>query len=1231
MNEALQQAVSDFNSYLAGERAPALVGPSLNKIMRAEVRIIAAMVFEWSSRQETGSLVDSIVKARSKVFDIFFYHIVKGELIHKFFPVFEAALIAECPPPVRPQLATHFRDHPWQQIRPLGQMNRHPALMAVANRTAIEVRDDQFNENVYKNVTHNLLSVENRYEISDAQTGTLMAAHTAKVKSLFQDFTGLVQDKQARQEIVIANEADKDSAYETKWNFNLEDYLLQSLDLGIALFNDDYLLQSVRMMELTTELAREKSFDLKASPRFQAKHAAFSLQKIEEYTTRRTSRILVRFLLEWFKDWQPAPLLRRLQVEPNRRVRRVILGVLECYGTTVFSQLQSELNECSAETPWYFIRNLVYLLGRIVVSDSKTRQQAALLIDAQLQPQAKRQANLQCITALASLGTEFAAGRLVEKLALFQRSKDPHAPEIANRIAAALLGFDSSLALEPAIDHALDNWSDEFAERVGKANPPPQMISRLVDIIRHEVRTMRLTFSLLGDTEAALNLLKAVSVHPTPAVLKLCREIQGGLPPRNPLQAAAAAILEREASPPPPVLAADRLLQELAEEKNVAEMICYIREAGLSGCLLVRTTEPLDGAMEFERGELRRAGVNTLFMDAETSFLWLFLLDSRDVARASFGTPDGRTGYLSAVPARTDTTRLIRDALLQKGEVQQIIGTSLLPESRFSQRQVASYFLQFKGAESPAKCRRVWEALAGEPDITALQKVTKLGKHDLYKILFFLLRHDMIAVDVSRKSPGATAMQDGFAMLEVYLQRIARKPVIFNAYRSAAETCESIAKSSTDEVVIFALGVLQNYFGNAFSGRRVFQAANLDICTRVMELVADHVAHQSAESRQALLSHIQFAFQEQDEALQAPPPEPAPTVLQKIENIEAANDAFDTGIDRLLGDEAVDDLMDALDAAMDALGGGAPAAGAPAAARDKGLTAAEQTMLMDLYDNIAAAYVKPLKDFIREIQLNQKIRRSTPLEWVEMVEPSIQLLIGSAEKMGALPIRDVLAELRLVLHGPSRTADQHMFSGAALTAILAAYARLAKLLPKTFALDLTAGDLSSKKEVLITKFILKQVPALTDKQLNRIMLAGLSTFDKFMHSSPDEIAAVTGIPGPLSEEVFMKFYQYRHLYYRHNDEDYRETFLNMFEVNLNILREIHAEIEALTGGPEKGQAERQVRREALVQDRQRVLWSLFILLCVKEEYDLMEAVQQEVFDGRIQRLEDYRSRLAEAV
>jgi hypothetical protein len=77
-----------------------------------------------------------------------------------------------------------------------------------------------------------------------------------------------------------------------------------------------------------------------------------------------------------------------------------------------------------------------------------------------------------------------------------------------------------------------------------------------------------------------------------------------------------------------------------------------------------------------------------------------------------------------------------------------------------------------------------------------------------------------------------------------------------------------------------------------------------------------------------------------------------------------------------------------------------------------------------------------------------------------------------------------------------------------------------------------------------------------------------------------------------------------------------------------LLKEINAEVESLKVDEKSGKDGTRVRKEILKIERQRALWSLFILLCVKEEYDLVEQIQQSVFEIRIRLLEEYMAKLA---
>ncbi|MGQ9897947.1 MAG: helix-hairpin-helix domain-containing protein [Acidobacteriota bacterium] len=1222
-DEALQPAIEDFRGFLAGQRAPALVAASLVTVLQSDVRMVSWVVLDWAAKmaqQQPGSNpLEIVLAARNKVFDIFFYRVVRFDQVYRFFPRFEEHLLECCPAAYRPHLQALLEQYPWQQIRPIGEP-REQAMYALEKRLEVPVQEDVFNENIYRNVTHNVLSADRRFEFADEQISADVLSYQGKVSSLMGDMVGLVTDKWVRQEIIAANEADKNAEYQNKQRFNLEDYLAQSVDLAVAFFNDDFLPQSCQMLDLVDELARARDLSFEKSQRLQSKATLFSSRKIDEYCSSKLSRVLVGDILNRFTFWDPEKLFQQLFDEPDRRMRRVLLSVLEANGERIYPMLLHQLEYCTPETPWYYIRNLIFLLGRIISPKPAERAQAVALVGWHFHPRAVRQVNAQSIATLSFIGGEAAGECLRARLAEFKRLDDPVSRDLADKIALALVSIDDPASMEASLDHALKHWSDEYVERFAQTWLSPPTIDFLVGRVRAELTKLRRSFALLGNTEAATRILRCLAYQYTNEVRELCQEILTSLTPRNALYATAKQLLET-ATPAPPPLAVDRMLNRLLVQKHLPEAFVYAWEAGLTGHFHITLTDNTECRVDWSLGRVVHAAVPACFLESDNAFYWLFMLDPREIALAYFDTRTPPAGQNITL----ETPLLLHEALLQRSELKQISNTAIKPDSSFTRRPIHEALINLKDSSDPKMCRIVWDALAEPANIETLQQRTRLRKYDLYKQLFYLIRQNYVAVDVLRVGKDAAALFDGLKMLDENLKRIRRKPLLFTPYKAVAEICAGISRGTSDETLQLTFTTLGNYFKAAHDERRFLVAAMIDACDRALELVRQYLETKQDRDKKALLDYMGFTFQVPTDTTPVVSEAVVETTLQKLENIQLINDAFDDAAEALFDESSVDDLFENLDAVLTAQG----LSGSGSATLDAGLTDHEESMLMELYDNIAVAYVKPLKDFMREIQLNQKIKRRTSLEWIEMIEPSVNLLYGSAEKMGYQKICSALKDMQQALQSQKSVPDQSYFTEAALQQVQSSYERLSQMLPRTFALDLSAADLNSKKEVLIVKFILKQIPEINEKLMNRIILAGLSTFDKFMQSSPDEIAAVTGLSKRQGEDVFMKFYQYRHIYYRHNDEAYRDRFYSMFDVKLSLLRELHLEIEALTNEHQRTKrADLEARIENLKQDRQRLLWGLFILLCIKEEYDLIESIQQSIYDVRIQKLEDYLAKLA---
>jgi hypothetical protein len=1234
----LKQAIADFELFLSGKRAPALIGHSLAFIVRLDLSQIIEIILNWAGNQED-QLINSLLGARNKVFDIFFYRIVRFEIIYSFFPAFEQALISGCPQAEREHLAALFKQFKWEDIRPIGTIRDQQQIFMMEKRKEISVQTKNFNEDVYKNTTFSVLSADKQYDFNNPVMGQQIAGYQDKVKEIFTDFVDLIKDKQKKKEILLANESDRYNSYQNKEAFKIEIYITQLADLGIALFNDDFLFQSVQIFTLIHQLYSEHNIKIGELKTFQEKGELFDTQKVEDYSNSRANCMLVKQILGLFSYWHPESLLVQLQIEENRRTRRMLLKALECYGRDIYGILIRELSSKAQTMPWFYARNLGYILGRITCDVETAKNQAVDLLYDFWQPKAHRSLINQIITTLGFIGTEKACDLLLKRLRSLepQMGKGSQSADFPQKIAAALITIETDKALEAAIDflqrhEQLKQQSDKFHKIYLSDN----LVQSITGKIRKELQRLKISFSILGDKETALELLRIIGHMGNETVLTLCKDIIKTLPRKHVLAAEAEKILQRGSALQ--FYSKDHVLQKLAMSKNLPEMICYISETRSSGRLFVRTIGEIGCEIEFDRGEAIHAAVNAYYLEREDAFYWSFLLDVNDIESIYFhvSAPRSQVGSQVGMSITRPIETLICEGIIQRGEVLQITGNYLSPESRFRQKPVNSFYTSFKDVGEPEKYRLVWNTLAQDIDIATLQQVTHLSKHDVYKILFYFLKQNMLLVDAEKDQNRFLNIEDGIAMLDMNLGRIERRPVMFNFYKTSAEICADLMRLTEDEALRHVLEELRNCYLDHYQHRKVFVSSHRQACQRTFELIAQYLWSYSEQDRQAMLDFTNTTFKAGELLSQPESPEvepPQTTALEKLENIDQANDPLDVfagGTDQTVFDQSmVEEMFGSLDSVLGsrAYETGPQGEGEQAAE----LTLSEESMIKDLFDNIALAYVKPLKDFIRELYRNWEAGRPTSLEWIEVIEPIFTLLSSSSAKMGYQKVADTVAELQKVMQEQVMIAEnnrEESFDEMATQAIVPVYQKLCELQPKTFALVASEEDLNCRKETLIVKFILKQVPELSDKMIGKILFAGLNTFDKFLESQPEELSALTGIPKAISEDVCMKFYQYRNIYYKHGDPNYQQKFFAMFELNLRLLKEINAEVESLKVDEKSGKDGTRVRKEILKIERQRALWSLFILLCVKEEYDLVEQIQQSVFEIRIRLLEEYMAKLA---
>jgi hypothetical protein len=1213
MESHLKQAWADFEQFLAGTRAPALIAHSLATIVAQPFGDVGAFVARWSYTFPNPDPFTSLMHARTKVFDIFFYRVVRFQRIYSFFDGFERSIVELLPPQDATRVRQLFAEHPWREIRPLGSF-REMTEYALEKRRVATVNAEGFNSELYKNATHQILAADRRYTFADEAMVQQVGEAQAKVSEVFDDFVGLIKDPNQKREILIANAADKDAVYGNKPRFELENYLCQLADFAIALFNDDYCEHGVQIFNIVRGVGHQSNLDLSKLTRFQDKVHLFHAYKLGEFGATKHGALLLRTVLPLYNVWQPETLLQTIGFEEDRRARRLALTLFECYGRDAYSHAVSELFECAQDTPWYYPRNLAYILGRIVTDREDLRAQAVTGLEPFLGPDSPRQLNLQVIQALGFIGTPSATSILADKLDLFggHFATSEAAAEICHKIVAALIASDQERGIEAAFDfclaaEVLPQYRDSFA----RAHVPESVRARVVALVRKEMRKLKLSFSFLGDTSSTRVLLSVLGHSGYPDVDALCRDIVGTMPAKNELVAESNKILSTP--PPPGLLAPDRLLHRLLSTRDLPQMFCHAYDAGTSGRIEAKTREGVACFVDLRAGSVLDAAVPAYDIASDNAFFWTFLLEGRDLASLRY-LADGAPAHQRISVATAD---LLRDALFQRGEVVHIVEGVISPESKFRRRTVHPYYTKFTNLRDGQKYKSVWDCLASEVDLKAIRAATQLSRRDIYRILFYFKRNNMLVIDGDLGDEQMLRTEDALATIDMYVRRIQARPVLFASYHAAADACGYLERSATDAAVAGGAKALRAYFGEAYTQHRVFSAENVDVCIRTLDLLARYAKSKSPDARRELVEYVSFTFQAAVSTDVAPLQAPAVSELERIENLEGANDPFDAFGD--LDEESLDEMFDSIDSVLNATGfGGERSTGTGAA-----LSEYEESALLELFGNIANEYVKPLKDLIREVKRNSELGRTTTTDWLDFAAPSVKLLVGASEKMGYERIHRHMARVESGFE-QQRARGEELFGPQFCQWILAEHEQLARLLPTTFALTLTPEELAAKKDGLIVKFILRQIPEVTERVYNKLIFAGLNVFDRFTEIPPDEIAHVTGIEKRLAETIYMKFYQYQDLYYFRDEPNRVGKLASLFDISLSTLKEVHAELERL---PSDDASVDPKRRQVIIDERQRSLWAVFVLLCIRGEHELIERLQRAPFDERLALLDDYYSRL----
>jgi hypothetical protein len=267
-----------------------------------------------------------------------------------------------------------------------------------------------------------------------------------------------------------------------------------------------------------------------------------------------------------------------------------------------------------------------------------------------------------------------------------------------------------------------------------------------------------------------------------------------------------------------------------------------------------------------------------------------------------------------------------------------------------------------------------------------------------------------------------------------------------------------------------------------------------------------------------------------------------------------------------------------------------------------------------LFAQIAAAYVRPVRDFMMELAWGD-----APREWVDVCEPAIRSMRRSAESLDYPELCEALDAFGDGLSSVVET-NEPTISGEIKERLITTYARLASVMPPAFELDGERGG----REPIIIQSLLAQIPDVGKVTTDKLYGAGLTSLEVLCMATPEDITFVTGISADLSERIVTKFQEYRRDIESTNVDATRSTERGRLA---EISAELRATDELYRSTSTSWEVAEIAQRRRLRQARTERLLEAYVLLARLGEVDRLRRIERLPYALKIRELEAY---LAEA-
>ena len=268
-----------------------------------------------------------------------------------------------------------------------------------------------------------------------------------------------------------------------------------------------------------------------------------------------------------------------------------------------------------------------------------------------------------------------------------------------------------------------------------------------------------------------------------------------------------------------------------------------------------------------------------------------------------------------------------------------------------------------------------------------------------------------------------------------------------------------------------------------------------------------------------------------------------------------------------------------------------------------------EAAVQELLSQIAANYATPLKSFMFELQ-----RGTASKDEIELSRPVLDGIRGAVEIMNLPQVVQRISDLddALLL---ALSSNERLVNGEIRLRILSSYEALVSIMPEAFRL----GDGGEKREDIIIKSLLKQIPRLGCVTLEKLYRAGLGSLDALFLANKEDLAAATGVSGRMCELICDKVAQHRQELGSLPHGAAQSVWRSRLAGVVNSLRDEIDAAGAPNGSPAWPTSEEQRRRN----QRQVYYLKITVILAEMGELDLLSRMHKVSFKRRMQILNEY--------